>query len=88
MEIVRNKISLSQLSEMSKNMFGDLVKAVVDIEKEIMAVDAELHADQESLLLFDSMINIRPAHGNTSRGVDDPELQKKIITIVNKLVEK
>jgi len=32
-------------------MFGDLVKAVVDIEKEIMVVDAELHADEESILL-------------------------------------
>lgn len=32
-------------------MFGDLVKAVVDLEKQIMAVDAELHADEEALLL-------------------------------------
>lgn len=79
-----------------------------------MVVDAELHSDQESLLLeqgseqknlwginlypdaidtedwieFDSMINIRPSRGNTSRGVDNPELQKKIIHIVNKLITK
>ena len=32
-------------------MFGNFVKAVVDVEKEIMAVDADLHADEESLLL-------------------------------------
>lgn len=32
-------------------MFGSLVKAVVDIEKEIMVVDADLHADQEQMLL-------------------------------------
>jgi hypothetical protein len=36
---------------MSEKMFGRLVKAVVDIEKEIIVVDAELHADQEELLL-------------------------------------
>ena len=36
---------------MAKNMFGDLIKAVVDIEKEIMVVDAELHADEEYILL-------------------------------------
>ncbi len=36
---------------MSENMFGDLVKAVVDIEKEMMVIDAELHADQEKILL-------------------------------------
>lgn len=32
-------------------MYDDLVKAVVDIDKKIMAVDAELHADQEQKLL-------------------------------------
>ena len=32
-------------------MFGNLVKAVVDIEKEIMAVDGELHADEMELLV-------------------------------------
>ena len=32
-------------------MFGNLVKAVVDVEKCLMAVDAELHADEEALLL-------------------------------------
>ena len=31
-------------------MFGDLVKAVVDVEKEVMAVDGELHADEAGLL--------------------------------------
>jgi len=36
---------------MAAGFFGDLVKAVVDVEKEIMAVDAELHSDQEALLL-------------------------------------
>jgi hypothetical protein len=32
-------------------MFGDLVKAVVDIRREVMAVDAELHSDEEAFLL-------------------------------------
>ena len=36
---------------MSEKMFDNLVKAVVDIEKEVMVVDALMHADQESLLL-------------------------------------
>ena len=51
MEIVEEKISIQQLKEMSSKMFGDLVKAVVDIEKEILVVDAELHSDQEAYLL-------------------------------------
>jgi len=36
---------------MAENRFGDLVKAVVDIEEEIMVVDAELHADEEKVLI-------------------------------------
>lgn len=36
---------------MSSEMFGNLVKAVVDVEKEILVVDAELHSDQEAYLL-------------------------------------
>jgi len=36
---------------MAERVFGDMVKAVVDVRKRIMAVDAELHADQESYLL-------------------------------------
>lgn len=51
MKIVSEKISLNELDEMAKNMFGNLVKAVVDIEKKIMVVDGELHADEETLLL-------------------------------------
>jgi hypothetical protein len=51
MKIVEEKISREELNEMSAKMFGDLVKAVVDIEKGIMAVDAELHADEEAMLM-------------------------------------
>jgi hypothetical protein len=113
MEIVEQEISISELKEMSSKMFGNLVKAVVDIEKEVLVVDAELHSDQEAYLLekgskqenlwginiypdldkeekieFDSMINLRPSQNNYSRGVDNKEIQKKIIDIVNsKIVE-
>lgn len=53
MEIVdkNNLISRKRLTKMAEKMFGDLVKAVVDIEKKIMAIDGELHADEEALLL-------------------------------------
>lgn len=51
MKIIKNKISIQELQKMAENMFGDLVKAVVDVEKEIMAIDAELHSDEEALLI-------------------------------------
>ena len=36
---------------MAESRFGNLVKAVVDVERKIMALDGELHADEEALLL-------------------------------------
>jgi len=51
MKIVTEKITLKELNQMAKNMFGNLVKAVVDIDKKIMVVDGELHADEEALLI-------------------------------------
>lgn len=113
MKIIADRISIEELREMSVKTFGNLVKAVVDIKKEIMAVDADLHSDLEALLLekeseqknlwginiypemagddfveFDSMINLRPSQDNRSRGVDDIEIRKKILEIVNKLAVK
>jgi len=34
------------------------------------------------------MINLKPSQSNYSRGVDNPEIQKKIIRIVNKLIKR
>ncbi len=113
MRIVKENISINELKEMSSKMFGNLVKAVVDVEKGILVIDAELHSDQEAYLLqlgskqenlwginiypdltkeerieFDSMINLRPSQGNSSRGVENEEIQKKILDIVNsKIIE-
>lgn len=50
-KIVTDKITLSELTVLAQERFGDLVKAVVDIEKGIMAVGGDLHADQEAVLL-------------------------------------
>jgi hypothetical protein len=51
MKIIDTTLSLEDLKTMARNRFGDLVKAVVDVEREIMAVDGELHSDEEALLL-------------------------------------
>lgn len=113
MQIIKEKVSIEMLKEIAGNMFGDMVKAVVDVERKIMAVGGELHSDEEALLLedgskqedlwginiypevkdedwieFDSMINLRPAQQNRTRGIENPEIRKKIIGIVNNLVKK
>jgi hypothetical protein len=53
MTIVRQPISLVELKAMAARSFGDLVKAVVDVERGIISLDAELHSDEEAQLLED-----------------------------------
>ena len=40
----------------------------------------------DNFIEFDSMINLRPAQGNKSRAIDNLLLQKRIRTVVNKLI--
>ena len=51
MKIITTTLSLEELKTMAEAIFGNLVKAVVDIDRELIAVDAELHSDLEALLL-------------------------------------
>ena len=53
MKVVTEKdpISVDEIRRMAAAGFGDLVKAVIDMERRIMVVDAELHADEEAELL-------------------------------------
>ena len=112
MMIIDAPISLDELKAMARGRFGNMVKAVVDVERRIMALDGELHADEEALLLengsrqenlwginiypelegtdrieFDSVINIRPSHGNRSRGVDNTIVREKIVQVVAGLMK-
>ncbi len=68
MKIV-DKISLAELKEMSEKMYDPMVKAVVDIRQKKLVVDAEMHVDEEQLLLENGSkqsdlwgINLYPAH--------------------------
>jgi hypothetical protein len=44
---------MDELRQLAERRFGDMVKAVVDLRRGIMLLDAELHADQEAELLAD-----------------------------------
>ena len=66
--IVREPISRADLARIAEEQFGDLVKAVVDVERGIMAIGGELHSDEEAMLLDDGSlqaqlwgINLYPA---------------------------
>ncbi|MFH1783328.1 MAG: DUF5674 family protein [bacterium] len=53
MKIIRDSITLTELKQMAAAMFGDMIKAVVDVDRELIAIDAELHSDLEAMLLED-----------------------------------
>ncbi len=52
-EIVRARVTQEYLGNKAKELFGDMIKAVVDTRRRIMAVGGELHADEERALLDD-----------------------------------
>ena len=49
-KIVKTPIKKSEVVEIANDEFGDIVKAVVDIEQGIMAIGGELHSDEEVAL--------------------------------------
>ena len=51
MQVVRQPVAVVTLTQMAERMFGNLVKAVVDLDLGVMAIDGEMHADEEALLL-------------------------------------
>ena len=51
MKIITQQVRLDELERMAAAMFGTMVKAVVDIDRELLAVDGELHSDLEALLI-------------------------------------
>ncbi|MDD5020432.1 MAG: DUF5674 family protein [Candidatus Omnitrophica bacterium] len=53
MEIISQTTTVNDLKRMAAGMFISLVKAVVDVRRGIIAVDAELHSDLEAGLLAD-----------------------------------
>ncbi|MBF0477980.1 MAG: hypothetical protein HQL26_00715 [Candidatus Omnitrophica bacterium] len=53
MKIITDTLSTDELKQMATDTFGNLVKAVVDVDRELIAVDAELHSDLEAELLTD-----------------------------------
>lgn len=50
-QIVREPLTLDEVRRRAREQFGEMVKAVVDVEQGIMAIGGELHADEEAVLL-------------------------------------
>ncbi len=51
MFIVDRELSKEELRAMAPEYFGDMVKGVADVDRGLLALNAELHADLEAMLL-------------------------------------
>jgi hypothetical protein len=49
--IISTPISAQRLLELASEQFGDMVKAVVDTQRRVVALGGELHSDEESALI-------------------------------------
>ncbi len=49
--IVTDNIPLSELREVAKEFYGEMIKGVVDVEKEIVAFGGEWHMDANTILI-------------------------------------
>ena len=52
MKIITENLTFNELKSMAV-LFSGMVKAAVDIDRQLLAVDAELHSDLEALLIND-----------------------------------
>jgi hypothetical protein len=67
-EIVQSATSRARLASLAVEQFGDMVKAVVDVKRRVIAIGGELHSDEEAALMEDGSaqvdlwgINLYPA---------------------------
>jgi hypothetical protein len=53
MKIITDTLSFEELRQMAEGMFGNMVKGVVDIDRDLLALDSQLHSDLEAFLIQD-----------------------------------
>ena len=50
-KILKHSLSKTEINELAKEFFGDMIKVVVDVEEGLIAAGCSLHADAEQILL-------------------------------------
>lgn len=52
-QFVHEPIDLGRVVELASERFGDMIKAVVDVERRVMVLGGAMHSDEEAALLDD-----------------------------------
>lgn len=55
-------------------------------QEHLWGINLYLGKPRDEWIEFDSMINVRPSHGNRSRGIEKGEIREHISAIINDLV--
>ena len=50
-KIIENKITWPEVKKLANESYGDMVKAVADVNQGFLAIGGEMHADAEQLLI-------------------------------------
>jgi len=73
--------------ELHMDELESLLEKENSLHQNIWGVNLYPEKSGNDFVEFDSMINLKPAFGNRTRGVGDAEIQKKIIEIISNLIK-
>ena len=49
--IIKDKINMNEIRVLAHEQYQDIIKAVIDVQQEIMGIGGELHIDIQSILI-------------------------------------
>ncbi len=81
-KIIKEKISGDELKSFLGRPFDDMVKFVVDIEKEIIALGGEMHSDAEEVLLLNGSLQ-KNLWGANIYPLEEGEKMIEYISLIN-----
>jgi hypothetical protein len=82
-KIIKDHISLDEVMKMAEEQYGDMIKAVVDVKKEIMALGGEFHSDANELLIEKENSNQEDVWGFNILPKESKEARLEFVSLIN-----
>lgn len=91
-DLVKVVVDLNrELVAIDAELHSDLEALLLEngsLQKNLWGINFYPNLEGDDFVEFDSMINMRPSQGNMNRGIDDKEIQQRIVEVVNKWVKR